>query len=203
MVLVGTVAALGLIVAAAVNAVYWTKGVDGNAGDAVATAQLEAPKQGRLAAFIINKTPEAIKSSPFRAAIGNGEPTDIALKNWRGRVVLLNLWATWCAPCRFEMPTLDKLQAKLGGADFEVLALSLDRSGFAKPRAFYADIGLKNLKLYNDKASALARGLGALGLPTTVLIDRQGRELGRMVGPAEWDSDDAIALIRSAIDAKS
>ncbi len=202
-ILVGSVAAIGLIAAAAIGSVYWTSGVDGNATGTASSIKLTAPKQGRLAAFIINKTPEPIKPSPLRADDGSGAISDLSLENWRGRVVLLNLWATWCAPCRFEMPTLDNLQAKLGGADFEVLALSLDRSGFGKPRAFYAEIGLKYLKLYNDKTSAVARGLGAIGLPTTILIDRQGRELGRIVGPAEWDSDDALALIRSAIDAKS
>ena len=205
-ILIRAVAAITLVAVGAIAAVYWTMGVGGNAGGnggGLATVQLKAPTQGRLAAFIINKTPEPVKPSPFRIDDGSDEGAQTTLADWRGRVVLVNLWATWCAPCRFEMPTLDNLQAKLGGKDFEVLAVSLDRSGFGKPRAFYEQMGLKNLKLYNNKDSTFSRDLRAIGLPTTVLIDRQGQEIGRMVGPAEWDSPDALALIRSAIGSPS
>ncbi|MHA1545692.1 MAG: TlpA disulfide reductase family protein [Alphaproteobacteria bacterium] len=200
-ILMGAVAAIALVTIGALAAVYWTMGVGGNAGGDLAAVRLTAPTKGRLAAFIINKTPEALASSAFHADDGSAQGAQTKLADWRGRVVLVNLWATWCAPCRFEMPTLDNLQAKLGSKDFEVLAVSLDRSGLEKPRAFFAAMGLKNLKVYNNKSSSFSRALRAIGLPTTVLIDRQGRELGRMVGPAEWDSPDAVALIRSAINA--
>ncbi|MEO3432351.1 TlpA disulfide reductase family protein [Inquilinus sp. CAU 1745] len=128
----------------------------------------------------------------FQGADGN----DLSLADFRGRVVLLNVWATWCVPCREEMPTLDRLQAELGGSDFEVVALSIDRGGFGDVRAFFSEIGIENLRIYLDQPGASMGTLGVLGVPTTLLIDRQGREVGRLTGPAEWDSPEAIDLIR-------
>lgn len=121
------------------------------------------------------------------------------LGEWRGKVVLVNLWATWCAPCKREMPSLDRLQAKLGGADFAVLPISLDRTGPEKPRQFLASNGLKNLDLYLDRDSKLMEIMRAPGLPLSVLIDRQGREFARIAGPAEWDTAEAETMIRAAI----
>ncbi len=123
-----------------------------------------------------------------------GAPLTLADK--RGKVVVLNLWATWCPPCVREMPSLDRLQAALGGADFEVVALSVDRSGAAVVLPFLEKLGIGALDIYLDTSSRVLRTLAINGLPTTVLIDRDGREVGRVIGPAEWDSDEAIALIR-------
>lgn len=124
----------------------------------------------------------------------------LRLADFRGKVVLLNLWATWCAPCRREMPTLDRLQAKLGGADFHVLALSMDREGLLVVRQFYEELGLAALDIHVDASGRASRTLRAPGLPTTLVLDRQGRELGRLLGPAQWDSPNMVAFFRSLIE---
>jgi thiol-disulfide isomerase/thioredoxin len=167
---------------------------------------------GFLAAFLIKGAEEAREGNPPQAEtrtaysnvgklIRRSEPQpvpDLAfqdadgklrhLSEWRGKVVLLNLWATWCAPCKAEMPSLDRLQAKLGGDAFAVLAISQDRTGLDKPASFFAQEGIKHLALYNDSASAAIAGLKASGLPLSVILDRQGMEIARQLGPAEWDS---------------
>jgi thiol-disulfide isomerase/thioredoxin len=132
-------------------------------------------------------------------AFVDGDGRDRNLGEWRGKVVLVNLWATWCAPCKREMPGLDRLQAKLGGADFTVLPISLDRSGPEKPGQFLASNGLKNLPLYLDRGSSIMQTLRVPGLPVSIIVDRQGREVARLAGSAEWDSPEAEALIRAAI----
>ena len=125
-----------------------------------------------------------------------GDGSALALKDFAGKVVLLNLWATWCAPCVREMPTLDRLQAELGGPRFEVIALSSDRAGAPVVEPFYREHGLRHLRVYLDPSGEATRALGVRGLPTTLLIDAQGREIGRLEGTAEWDSGAAKALVR-------
>lgn len=122
-----------------------------------------------------------------------------SLVDLRGKVVLVNLWATWCAPCRQEMPALDRLQGKLGGPDFQVIALSVDRGGVPAVNRFYQDVGVRNLPVFVDLAGTVLRQAGATGLPTTLLFDRDGREIGRFVGPAEWDGPRIEAILKSAI----
>ena len=118
-----------------------------------------------------------------------------SLASFRGKVVLLNVWATWCAPCRAEMPTLDRLQGQLGSKDFEVVALSIDRDGQAAVERFFRETHVQSLGIYVDKsADALAR-LGIVGVPTTLLVDRDGREVARHTGPAVWDDPGAIDAI--------
>jgi len=112
----------------------------------------------------------------------------------------VNVWATWCVPCREEMPTLDALQAELGGDDFEVVALSIDRAGSQIVRRFYDEIGVTNLNMYVDQTMLSMTALRTVGLPTTILIDAQGRELGRLVGPAEWDDPEMVSFLRSFIE---
>lgn len=119
-----------------------------------------------------------------------------SLVDFRDKVVLLNIWATWCGPCRREMPSLDRLQAMMGGAEFEVVALSIDRSGIEVVRKFYADVGIRNLAIYIDASMKAMRELGTVGVPATLLIDREGRELGRLIGPAEWDEPDIVEFLR-------
>jgi thiol-disulfide isomerase/thioredoxin len=128
---------------------------------------------------------------------GNGK--EMGLSQWRGRVILVNLWATWCAPCRKEMPALAELQKQLGSADFEVVAISIDRKGAPASAAFIAETGSQALKLYVEPSGKILDDLEALGLPATVLIDRQGNEIGRLLGPAEWASPEAITLVKAAI----
>lgn len=125
----------------------------------------------------------------------------VSLADFRGRSVLLNIWATWCGPCREEMPSLDRLQARLGGADFVVVPLSIDLDGLAAVRAFYAELGLEQLGIYIDERHMAVPSLGIIGIPTTLLIDPQGREIARKAGPAEWDSPEAVAAIRRELDA--
>ena len=115
-----------------------------------------------------------------------------SLAEFRGRVVLLNIWATWCAPCREEMPALDRLQAKLGGADFEVVAVSIDRQGNVLVPKFFADVGVKSLRIYIDPSAQAISKVGAVGVPMTLLIDRDGREIGRHAGPAQWDAAPSV-----------
>jgi thiol-disulfide isomerase/thioredoxin len=122
-----------------------------------------------------------------------------SLADFKGKVVLLNIWATWCGPCRKEMPALDRLQAALAGPDFDVVALSIDRGGMDAVRKFFADIGVRNLAMYLDSSGQALRTLSALGLPTTLLIDREGREIGRLIGPAEWDSPEMIEFVRCVV----
>jgi thiol-disulfide isomerase/thioredoxin len=126
----------------------------------------------------------------------DGEGRSLTLADFRGRIVLLNLWATWCTPCREEMPTLDRLQARLGGTDFEVVALSIDHDGIAAVRKFYQEIGIKHLRIYNDPTTDATARLSVIGIPATLLIDREGREVGRALGPAEWDAPEVVETVR-------
>ena len=126
----------------------------------------------------------------------DGDGRAMSLADFHGRVVLLNLWATWCVPCRKEMPTLDRLQAQLGGSGFEVIALSVDRSGLAAVKPFYAQLDLRSLGIYLDQGGKATQALKTVGVPTTLLIDRDGREIGLKLGPAAWDAPEMIAVIR-------
>lgn len=125
-----------------------------------------------------------------------GDGLEMSMNDLRGRAIVLNIWATWCVPCRVEMPALDRLQAALGSDGFEVVALSIDRGGPPTVEAFYKDIGLRSLNIYVDPTGAASRALGAVGIPTTLLIDREGREVARKLGPAEWDSPEIVHAIR-------
>ena len=151
-----------------------------------------------LAAFIKHPAPKDVPAFSF--ADGKGAPLD--LSHWKGKVVLLNLWATWCGPCRKEMPELAQLQKLLGSNDFEVVALSQDLKGAEASSKFLKDSGAENLALYVDpKATALA-ALQSAGLPTTLLIGRDGKEIGRLLGPADWASTDAQDLVKAALAVK-
>jgi thiol-disulfide isomerase/thioredoxin len=126
---------------------------------------------------------------------GAGAPRSLA--DFPGRVVLLNVWATWCAPCREEMPALDRLQASLGGPGFEVVALSLDRGGAQMVKRFYEELGLRALGIYVDEDGEALSKLGAAGIPLTLLVDRDGREQWRVLGPRNWDQPAEANRIRS------
>ncbi|WP_237174042.1 TlpA family protein disulfide reductase [Paracandidimonas lactea] len=139
-------------------------------------------------------TPRELPAISFQNEAGK----TISLADFRGRVVLLNIWATWCPPCREEMPSLDRLNAKRGGPEFEVVALSIDRdSALVKP--FYQEFGIQTLRGYFDPTSQVSNILRAPGVPTTLLIDQEGREIGRAMGPAAWDSPQVEALIDAAL----
>jgi thiol-disulfide isomerase/thioredoxin len=152
-----------------------------------------------LPALAFNFAPSEPTPAPA-LSFEDAQGEQLSLEDFRGKVVVLNLWATWCAPCRHEMPSLDRLQATQGGDDLQVVALSLDRGGLQQVEDFYQEIGVQHLGIYRDPTGAAGRELGALGLPTTVVIDPDGREVGRLLGPAEWDSAEALALLRSLIE---
>ena len=143
----------------------------------------------------LHDAPRELLSPPFI----DGDGRELTLADFRGRVVLLNVWATWCVPCREEMPTLDAIQARLGGEEFHVLPLSIDRGGLEPVRRFYDEINIRHLGMYLANDLRAMQGLAVVGLPTTLLIDREGREIARVVGPAEWDSPEAVAQFESII----
>ena len=151
-----------------------------------------------MSAFIRHPTPKDI--APFSFADASGAA--LGLSHWKGKVVLLNLWATWCAPCRKEMPELARLQQEMGSADFEVVALSEDLKGADASAKFLNDIKADALALYVDPKATALEAVQSVGLPTTLLIDRNGKEVGRLLGPAEWNSKESKALIKSVLDAE-
>lgn len=146
--------------------------------------------------FAIHDEPQPVANVRFIAEDG----TRMDMEDFRGKVVLVNVWATWCVPCREEMPKLDALQAELGGDRFEVVALSIDRAGPQVVRRFYDGIGVTHLGIYADETQLSAPALRAVGLPSTILIDAGGRELGRLVGPAEWDEPEMVSFLRGFIE---
>jgi thiol-disulfide isomerase/thioredoxin len=150
------------------------------------------------APFARTARPKPVPELRFNDAQGR----EHTLTDFRGKVVLLNIWATWCEPCREEMPALDRLQAKLGGERFQVLALSVDQNGPAVARKFYAETGIKALPLYIDPTAKAAFTVDAAGLPASLLIDRQGREIGRHLGAVKWDEPEVVERLRRAIAAE-
>jgi len=154
---------------------------------------------GAMQAFLVHKTRREMPKLEFKDGKGN----ELTLDKWKGRVVLLNLWATWCAPCRREMPHLAQLQEKLGSDDFEVVALSVDRKGVEAISVFLGMAKASGLNIYVDRTTKVLGQLKARGLPVTLLIDRQGKEAGRLLGPAVWNGVDAVRLIKTAIAEKN
>ena len=185
--------------------VYGLGGLKRNAGGdldcagAVALAQKIAPlAHGEVAALTMATAPLRLPDLAFVDA--EGKPKK--LSDWRGRTVLVNLWATWCVPCRKEMPALDGLQSKLGSKDFEVVAINIDTRDPEKPRNFLKEANLNRLGYFSDEKAKVFQDLKsigrALGMPTSVLVDGQGCEIATIAGPAEWDSEDAVKLITAA-----
>ncbi|KJC56484.1 thiol:disulfide interchange protein [Bradyrhizobium sp. LTSPM299] len=167
---------------------------------AVALANKIAPlAHGEVAALTMATTPLQLPDLAFEDA--NGQPKK--LSDFRGKTVLVNLWATWCVPCRREMPALDSLQTKLGGKDFEVVAINIDTRDPDKPRNFLKEANLTNLGYFSDQKAKVFQDLKnigkALGMPTSVLVDAKGCEIANIAGPAEWASDDAITLLKAAV----
>ena len=186
--------------------IYGIGGLKRNAaGDSACAGAVDLSRKlaplahGEVAALTMATSPLRLPDLAFDDA--DGKPRK--LSDWRGRTVLLNLWATWCVPCRKEMPALDRLQTKLGGKDFEVVAINIDTRDPEKPRNFLKEADLTGLGYFSDQKAKVFQDLKsigrALGMPTSVLIDGQGCEIATIAGPAEWDSDDAIKLITAAI----
>ena len=201
-----TLIALGVAVGAAFGlaAVYGISAMQRNPTEAACRPAGELAKRlaplarGEVAAVGIASDPKRLPELAFTDT--EGKPRTLA--SFQGKTVLLNLWATWCVPCRKEMPALDALQTRLGGDKFEVVAVNIDTRNLDKPRAWLDEVGIKRLGYYADPSAKVFQDLKAvgkaIGMPTTLLIDPNGCELGVLAGPAEWASDDAIRLIDAA-----
>ena len=195
----------GLVVGLA--GVYGITALTRNAGGgdkacrpAVDLAAKVAPfARGEVAAVNVAKSPLKVPNLAFEDGAGK----KLTLADFKGKTVLLNLWATWCVPCRKEMPTLDALEQKLGSPDFQVVAVNIDTRDAEKPKAFLKEIGVKGLAYYADPSAKSFQDLKAVGrafgMPTTLLVDRSGCEIGTIAGPAEWASDDAVKMIKAAL----
>lgn len=198
-----------LAVVVGIGLYAFNRGADNPAsGPVVAKSCLGAPgtiaaitpfAKGELAAFQPVDRSIDLTEIPFKDKDGK----TVTLADWKGRTVLLNLWATWCPPCIREMPSLQKLQVELGGDNFEVVPVSIDLGDDSKPKAFYKKIGLTQLPFYADSTMEIFNTLKkknlAFGMPTTILIDKEGCSVGVLNGPAEWASNDAFELIKSAL----
>jgi thiol-disulfide isomerase/thioredoxin len=196
-----------LIVVACVvaGAVYGIAPFQRNAGDAacqpamVKAGQIAPLAHGEIAG--LQMAAEGLKLPNMTFADASGAQKSLA--DWKGRTVLLNLWATWCVPCRKEMPALSALQQKLGSDKFEVVAINIDTRDPDKPKAWLKDVGVDGLAYYADPSARVFQDLKvigkALGMPTTLLIDPSGCEIATLSGPAEWASDDAVKLVSAAV----
>ena len=175
---------------------------DSGAAGAGAATSREAAKgslaglnKGAMAPLLVRASPLDLPDVNFNDASGATK----SFADWRGKIVLLNIWATWCVPCRDEMPALDRLETKLGRDAFEVVAVNIDRNGPDKAKAFLQETGATHVALYTDPSSKLFAALKAVGMPTTLIIDRNGKEIARLVGPADWGSPEAKRVIEAAV----
>ena len=197
---VAAVAGLG-----ALAAVYGVVGASRNVGEPLCRPALDLAQRieplahGEVAAVKLTDEARKLPELAFHDAAGQSK----SLADWHGRTVLLNLWATWCVPCRKEMPALDALQDKLGAPDFEVVAVNIDTRNLDKPKNWLREVGVGHLAYYSDANAKVFQDLKAvgkaIGMPTTLLIDPNGCEIASLSGPAEWASDDGVKLVSAAL----
>jgi len=171
---------------------YIALGLGANAAHAEGLAPYLA---GDMRGVVLHETPVASSELPFRLM----DDSEGSLADYAGQYVLLNFWATWCAPCRHEMPSLNALQQELGGEDFQVVTLATGRNPPQAIRRFFDEEGITDLTTYRDINQQIAREMGVLGLPITVILNPEGQEIGRLRGDADWFSDEAVALMRAVI----
>ena len=182
-----------LIIALVISASLWWHGID------------EYPIGEKFTVDAGNGNPDELMSNldpPYpmpHFVFSDVKGQESNLSEYRGKVVLLNIWATWCAPCRKEMPSLDRLQSTFGSSKFQVLAIATDEGGVAVVQRFYRKLGIKKLEVFIDKSGESMSKLKVVGLPTTLLIDRSGNAIDVKVGSIEWDSDEAIAFINEKL----
>ncbi|KIN60133.1 Thiol:disulfide interchange protein [Sulfitobacter noctilucae] len=157
-------------------------------------------RDGDMKKLVVHDTPESTSDAAFNLADDAGTST---LEDWRGKYVLVNFWATWCAPCRKEMPQLNALQKEFGGDDFEVLTIATGRNSPQGIIKFFKEAGVDSLPRHQDPKQALAAQMGIFGLPISVIIDPEGREIARLRGDAKWDSDSAKSIIKALIDSRA
>lgn len=153
-------------------------------------------RRGDMRKLAIPDLPVPASQAAFEDAEGNA----VTLAQWRGKTVLVNFWATWCAPCRAEMPSLDALQRELGGTEFQVLTIATGRNPPPAMQKFFAEVGITDLPQLRDPKRALSREMGVFGLPTTVILNADGAEIARMTGDADWHSGDALMFLRAVIE---
>lgn len=171
---------------------YLAAGLGANA----AVAQdLSGYLTGEMRGLVVHETPVAASALPYLRM----DETEGALADYAGQHVVLNFWATWCAPCREEMPSLQNLQAQLGGDDFAVVTLATGRNPPQAIRRFFDEIGVDALPQHRDINQQIAREMGVFGLPITVILNPEGEEIARLRGDAHWDSPEAIALIEALL----
>ncbi|MGR3663006.1 MAG: TlpA family protein disulfide reductase [Paracoccaceae bacterium] len=159
------------------------------------TADLEALREGSLKKLVFLSEPKDVSQVPFTDPEGG----EYQLSDWQGKYVLVNFWATWCAPCRQEMPSLDALQAEFGGESFEVVTIATGRNAVAGITRFFNEVGVTHLPILLDPKQKLARDMAVLGLPITVILNPEGQEIARLRGDAEWDSESAKAIIAALL----
>ncbi|KJZ18016.1 TlpA family protein disulfide reductase [Loktanella sp. S4079] len=163
------------------------------------TAAVEALREGNMRKLMFHEAPMRTADTPFVAEDGS----QMTLADYSGKYVVLNFWATWCAPCRVEMPQLSALQAQLGGDRFEVVTIATGRNPQPAIDRFFGEIAVDNLPKHTDPRQALARNMGVLGLPVTIILNPEGHEIARMQGEADWSSDSAIAIMQALIGSQS
>ena len=163
------------------------------------TAQIADLRDGDMKKLVVHSEAKPVPTEPFKAEDG----TEMTLEAYAGKITVVNFWATWCAPCRHEMPMLSDLQTELGGDDFAVVTIATGRNAPPAMKKFFDEIGVDNLPLHADPRMGLARQMGVLGLPVTVILDRQGQEIARLQGDADWSSDSAKTILKTLIDAGS
>lgn len=159
-------------------------------------AAIEALKEGSMKKLVFSSEPQATSDIPFQDPAGEAH----RLADWKGKYVLVNFWATWCAPCRKEMPGLAALQDEFGGDNFDVVTIATGRNPLPGIERFFDEIGVENLPILLDPKQALARDMAVLGLPASVLLDPEGNEIARLRGDADWFSDSARAIIATLLE---
>jgi thiol-disulfide isomerase/thioredoxin len=193
-------AVVGLAAVYGIGALRGNPDVDAGCEPALRSAQRLMPlARGEVAAVSVLTRPRRVPDVRFDDEEGRSR----SLADWRGQLVLLNLWATWCVPCRKEMPALDALEAKLGGRDFHVVAVNIDTRDPAKPQAFLRETGITHLAYFTDRSAKIFQDLKlagwAFGMPATLIVDPRGCTLAFLAGPAEWSSEDAVKLVEAAL----
>jgi thiol-disulfide isomerase/thioredoxin len=200
-----TVGAVVIAAGSVFLAVYGMGAFTRNPADAACTGAVDLARRlsplahGEVAAFTVAEQTLAVPDLVFR----DSSAAERHLSQWRGRTVLLNMWATWCVPCRKEMPALNALEEKLGGPSFEVVAINIDTRDPNKPRDWLREVGIDKLAYYADPSAKVFQEVKmvgrAIGMPTTLLVDPAGCEIGTLAGPAEWASRDGVALVTAAL----
>jgi thiol-disulfide isomerase/thioredoxin len=177
------------------SAVLYTALLLGANAAVAQSAALEALREGTMKKLMFHAVPQDVSQIAFTDAQG----AEFTLADWRGKYVVLNFWATWCAPCRKEMPGLDALQSEFGGDDFEVVTIATGRNSLTGITRFFEETGVESLPILLDARSELARDMAVLGLPITVILDPQGQEIARLRGDADWDSESARSIITALL----